>query len=79
MPPTPASPTRARSTSDLLSEHEKSKREEREGMYNTVRNGSRTSLQAHGGMSGLGTDGPSSTTDVSTSDGGVREHSMKES
>ncbi|KAI0757004.1 ras GEF [Daedaleopsis nitida] len=72
--PTPASPTRARSTSDLLSEHEKHKREERE-VYSSGRNGSRTSLHA---ISGLGTDGPPSTTDVSTSDG-AREHSMKES
>ncbi|TBU48354.1 ras GEF [Dichomitus squalens] len=78
--PTPASPTRARSTSDLLSEHEKSKREEREGhttVYNAGRNSSHASLQAHA-VAGLGLDGPSSTTDVSTSDG-VRDLSTKES
>ena len=78
--PTPASPTRARSTNDLLSEHEKSKREERDGhttVYNTGRNSSHASLQAHVGT-GLGLDGPSSTTDVSTSDG-ARDLSMKES
>ncbi len=77
-PPTPASPTRARSTSDLLSEHEKSKREERVSyatVYNTVRNSSHASLQA---ITGLSMEGPSSATDVSTSDV-VRELSMKES
>lgn len=79
-PHTPASPTRARSTSDLLSEHEKSKREERVGhatVYNTVRNSSHASLQAHA-ITGLSLEGPSSATDISTSDG-VRELSMKES
>ncbi|KAM5535450.1 hypothetical protein V8D89_010972 [Ganoderma adspersum] len=71
VPHTPASPTRARSTSDLLSEHEKSKREERVGhatVYNTVRNGSHASLQAHA-ITGLSMEGPSSATDISTSDG----------
>ncbi|KAI1797867.1 ras GEF [Ganoderma leucocontextum] len=80
VPPTPASPTRARSTSDLLSEHEKSKREEREGhatVYNAGRNSSHASLQAHA-ITGLSMEGPSSTTDISTSDG-ARELSVKES
>lgn len=79
-PPTPASPTRARSTSDLLSEHEKSRRVEREShatVYTIGRNGSHASLQAHA-ITGLSMEGPSSATDVSTSDG-ARELSMKES
>ncbi|KAI0778171.1 ras GEF [Trametes elegans] len=79
-PSSPASPTRVRSTGDLLSEHEKSKREEREvhaAVYNGGRNSSHSSF--HGGQqaSGLGTDGPASMTDVSTSE--AREMSMKES
>ncbi|TFK89976.1 ras GEF [Polyporus arcularius HHB13444] len=75
---TPASPTRARSTSDLLSEHEKSKRDEREGhagVYNVARNSSHNSLHAH---PGLGAEGPPSTTDVSTSEG-AGNLSVKES
>ncbi|RPD82566.1 ras GEF [Lentinus tigrinus ALCF2SS1-7] len=76
--PAPASPTRAHSTSDLFSEHEKSKRDEREGhaaLYNVAKNGSHNSLHAH---TGLGTDGPPSTTDVSTSEG-AGNLSVKES
>ncbi|KAI0335287.1 ras GEF [Cubamyces sp. BRFM 1775] len=74
----PSSPTRVRSTGDLLSEHEKSKREERDvHVYNGARNSSHSSFHAHQTTS-LGTDGPSSMTDISTSDG-VRDMSMKES
>ncbi|KAL7285299.1 hypothetical protein ACG7TL_000394 [Trametes sanguinea] len=76
----PASPTRVRSTGDLLSEHEKSRREEREGhvgIYNGARNSSHSSFHAHQSSS-VGTDGPSSTTDISMSDG-ARDMSMKES
>ncbi|KAI9063050.1 ras GEF [Trametes sanguinea] len=76
----PASPTRVRSTGDLLSEHEKSRREEREGhvgIYNGARNSSHSSFHAHQ-TSSFGTDGPSSTTDISMSDG-ARDMSMKES
>ncbi|KAI0639385.1 ras GEF [Trametes polyzona] len=79
-PSSPTSPTRVRSTGDLLSEHEKSKREEREvhaSVYKGGRNSSHSSFHAHQNT-GLGTDGPSSMTDVSTSDG-VRDISMKES
>ncbi|KAI0361643.1 ras GEF [Trametes cingulata] len=76
----PASPTRVRSTGDLLSEHEKSKREARDvhaSVYNGGRNSSHSSF--HGRQApGLGADGPSSMTDVSTSDG-QRDMSMKES
>ncbi|KAI0825148.1 ras GEF [Trametes gibbosa] len=77
-PSTPTSPTRVRSTGDLLSEHEKSKREEREvhaSIYNGGRNSSHSSFHAH---QGLGADGPSSVTDVSTSDG-TRDVTGKES
>ncbi|KAI0651839.1 ras GEF [Trametes meyenii] len=76
----PASPTRVRSTGDLLSEHEKSKREEREVHvvgYNGARNSSHSSFRARQ-TSGLGTDGAPSTTDVSTSDV-AKDMSMKES
>ncbi|KAH9849775.1 ras GEF [Lenzites betulinus] len=76
-PSTPTSPTRVRSTGDLLSEHEKYKREEREvraSIFNNDRNSSQSSFQAH---QGLDTDGPSSMTDISTSDG-TRDVSGKE-
>ena len=76
----PSSPTRVRSTGDLLLEHEKSKREERDvhaGVLNGARNSSHSSFHAHQTTS-LGTDGPSSMTDISTSDG-ARDVSMKES
>ncbi|CCM01971.1 uncharacterized protein FIBRA_04044 [Fibroporia radiculosa] len=61
IPSTPTSPTRARSTSDLLSEHEKSKREERE-QYSVGRSAalsssnvrSRSSLNALASISGSG-------------------------
>ncbi|KAI8995615.1 ras GEF [Trametes punicea] len=76
-PNSPASPTRVRSTGDLLSEHEKSKREERDAVYNGARNSSPSSFHAPQSSS-LGTDGPSSMTDISTSDG-TKDISVKES
>ncbi|KAL1951959.1 hypothetical protein VTO73DRAFT_1108 [Trametes versicolor] len=74
-PSTPTSPTRVRSTGDLLSEHEKSKK--RASVYNGGRNSSHSSFHSHQ-VTGLGVDGPSSMTDISTSDG-ARDMSMKES
>lgn len=74
-PSTPTSPTRVRSTGDLLSEHEKSRK--RASVYNGGRNSSHSSFHSPQ-VTGLGADGPSSMTDISTSDG-ARDMSMKES
>ncbi|KAH9946633.1 ras GEF [Amylocystis lapponica] len=81
-PSTPASPTRARSTSDLLSEHEKSKREEREQHTGPRTSGlgspgmrSRGSLNALSGMGGSG----EALNGVEEGNEGIRDLSGRES
>ncbi|KAI0963551.1 hypothetical protein AcW1_000596 [Taiwanofungus camphoratus] len=80
-PSTPTSPTRARSTSDLLSEHEKSKREEREqhsggrAVLNSPSIRSRGSLNA---LSGMGSNGDGSNV-LDDSNEASREVSVRES
>ena len=52
-PSTPTSPTRARSTSDLLSEHEKSKREEREHHTGSRSSGLGSPMRSRGSLNAL--------------------------